>query len=798
MSAKPTYEALEKKIQQLQNEIFRIKDSENSIRTSRDELAEIFSMSLDMLCIADINTTTFLKVNPAFPQILGYTEKQLLTHSFLDFIHPDDLQSTTKMINEKLKAGVKVINFTNRYRCADGNYRWLEWVSHPKPDSGVTISVAHDISKRKQAEAKLKENETLIRLVMDNLPIGISVNSNDVPVTFEYMNDNFPKFYRTTRKALADPDSFWESVYEEPEFRDKIKKEILDDVLSGDPNRWYWEDVPITRKGKKTTYITARNIAIPEKNLMISTVWDVTGRKEVEDALRKTKRLLEETQSITKLGGWEYNFQNERLTWTDEVYRIHGLEPGDGVVDVKKAIEFYIPEQREKVEEAFQKAVEEGISYDLELQLIRADNTPIWVRTMGQPVKEGEKIVRITGNILDITARKEAEIEREKLQSQLLQSQKMESVGRLAGGVAHDFNNILGVILGHVELALEQLNQEDPVFSDLLEIQKAAQRSANLTRQLLAFARKQTVAPQILDLNAVVSGMLNMLRRLIGEDIELVWRPGEKLWPLKMDPGQIDQILANLCVNARDAINGVGKVCIGTKNIAFDSAYCANHPDTAPGRYVQISVSDNGCGMKKEVQKRLFEPFFTTKETGKGTGLGLATVYGIVKQNLGFIDIESEVNKGTTFKIYLPRDKGTKPEPTTESPKVQKFEKKGTETVLLVEDEPAILQLYKRILERLNYRVLTANTPNEALAIAEAYSEEIHLLITDVVMPEMNGRELAQRLQLLYPNLRRLFMSGYTSNIIAHQGVLDKDVNFIQKPFSQKELADKVLEALDK
>jgi two-component system cell cycle sensor histidine kinase/response regulator CckA len=381
------------------------------------------------------------------------------------------------------------------------------------------------------------------------------------------------------------------------------------------------------------------------------------------------------------------------------------------------------------------------------------------------------------------------------LESQVRQAQKMESIGRLASGVAHDFNNMLGVIIGHAELAREQVAPTQPLFDSLQEIRKAAERSAALTRQLLAFARKQTVAPSVLDLNETVEGMLKMLRRLIGEDIDLAWRPGAGVWPIKMDPSQIDQILANLCVNARDAIAGVGKFTIETHSVTFDEAYCANHLGVVRGEYVLLAVTDNGCGMDKATLDKLFEPYFTTKGIGKGTGLGLATVYGIVTQNGGFINVYSEPGHGTSFKIYLPRH-AAQTEPVRKESRVAQTAR-GHETIVVVEDEPSILDMAGQMLERLGYRVLAASTPGEAIRVAKGHAGEIHLLITDVVMPEMNGRDLAKHLVALYPGIRQLFMSGYTSSIIAHDAVLDEGVNFIQKPFSMQGLAAKVREALD-
>lgn len=381
-----------------------------------------------------------------------------------------------------------------------------------------------------------------------------------------------------------------------------------------------------------------------------------------------------------------------------------------------------------------------------------------------------------------------------RLSAQFQQAQKMEAVGLLAGGVAHDYNNMLSVILGYAELALRKVEPNQSLHADLEEIIKAANRSTEITRQLLAFARKQTIIPVVLDLNRAVESMLKMLKRLIGEDIDLAWMPEKDLYPVKMDPVQVDQILANLCVNARDAIADVGKVTIETGNAVFDETYCADHPGFIAGEYVLLAVSDDGCGMDKETIDQIFEPFFTSKEVGQGTGLGLSMVYGIVKQNNGFINVYSEPGAGTTFRIYLSRHAGQAIE--THREKAADIPLGHGEIVLLVEDEPAILNMGKIMLEQLGYRVLAADRPDEALRMAEEHAGEIQLLITDVVMPEMNGRDLAKRLQFLYPSLKILFMSGYTADVIAHRGVLDKGVNFFQKPFSLRELSVKVREAL--
>jgi PAS domain S-box-containing protein len=395
----------------------------------------------------------------------------------------------------------------------------------------------------------------------------------------------------------------------------------------------------------------------------------------------------------------------------------------------------------------------------------------------------------------DVTRRKQAEEDREKLKNMLSQAEKMNAIGRLAGGVAHDFNNKLSIITGYADFALEMTEPDSDLHQDLLEILNAAQSAAVLTRQLLTFARKEKTNPSLLDINASLEGMLSMLKRLIGENIELSWRPASSLWPVRMDAGQLDQILANLCINARDAIQNTGIISIETQNTSLGHLHCAGDPELKPGDYVQITVSDNGSGMTPDILIHIFEPFFTTKGTEQGTGLGLATVYGIVKQNHGLIRVYSEPNLGSSFKVYLPRhEEGF----TCPPPKDTGCDPcGGKETLLLVEDDPGLLALNKTMLERLGYQVLTAALPGEALLMAENCEGAIDLMITDVIMPEMNGMELAELLSKRYPTIRCLFMSGYTQAMIAQQGFLEKPEHFIHKPFSLKELALKVRDLLD-
>lgn len=429
-----------------------------------------------------------------------------------------------------------------------------------------------------------------------------------------------------------------------------------------------------------------------------------------------------------------------------------------------------------------------------------------WEKEYSYRTKQGDKrfckisTVRLSPTrflifAVDLTERKTTEDIRNKLQEQLNQVQKMESIGQLAGGIAHDFNNKLMAITGFTELAQSKMASNTPATQYLTEVQRAAHHAAALTRQLLTFARKETIAPRRLLLNDVVSQMTVMLQRIIGEAIELIWKPAPALWTIKMDSGQMDQIVTNLCINARDAIENVGTISIETANITIDDEYCTRHAGFTCGDYVLLMVSDTGCGMSREVQEKAFEPFFTTKPVGKGTGLGLATVYGIVKQNHGFINIYSEPGTGSTFRIYLPRvDSKAEANQQSETPQIQK--KTKHEIIMLVEDDPAVLKLTSTILNSDGYTLITAPSPQKACRLAEQFKGEIQLLITDVMMPEMNGQDLADTLQKLYPQIRTLFMSSFTADIITHNGALAEGMHFLQKPFSKSDLTTKVHEML--
>lgn len=524
---------------------------------------------------------------------------------------------------------------------------------------------------------------------------------------------------------------------------------------------------------------------------LISVGRDIADRKKAEDELKKSEerfRLLVENAPDAIFVRDKSSF----VYLNNAALKLFGANSAYDLIGTS-ILERYLPQKRDEIRKRMQIINELHLAVSLHQSIcLQLDGTEVDVESTAVPMTfQGEDGALVF--LRDISERVEKEKQHQRLEEQLHQSQKIESLGRLAGGVAHDYNNMLSVIIGNVELAKIRVERSDPVEENLEQILQAAIRSSDITRQLLAFARKQIVNPKVLDLNASVEGMLKMLRNLLGENLDLSWQP-KGLWPVKMDPSQLDQILANLCINARDAIADVGKMTIETDTVSFDEEYCKDHPGFIPGDFVLLAVSDNGCGMDKETLDNIFEPFFTTKQTGEGTGLGMATVYGIVKQSSGFINVYSEPGQGTTFHIYLPRCE--EENVVVQEAAASEVLKGQGETVLLVEDEVAIVRLATAMLEDLGYRIMTANTPAKALRLAESHQGDIQLLLTDVVMPEMNGRELAMQIQKIYPNLKILYMSGYTANAIAHHGILNDGINYIQKPFSRTDLSIRVREVL--
>ncbi len=676
----------------------------------------------------------------------------------------------------------ETVNQTLTGRTIDVLLRWT-LISNDQPNRSRALISIVDITERKQAGE-----------VKDSLVKAISAATEGIAITddkdrFIYVNDAHARIYGYIRDELIG--KTWRDTVS-PDLELIIERDFEKTLHNRAVGIWSGQAFAIRKDGTVVpTEITATSRWGETGNYLghICIVRDITERKRAEENYRLLFESANDGIFIQDETGFTDCNQKGAEMYGLTKEEIIGRSPSEFAPKQQ-------PDGRLSSEVAAEKirAALNGVPQVFEWQPLRADGTPFDVEITLTRLELGSRICS-QAIVRDITERKRTEEEREKLQAQLYQSQKIESVGRLAGGVAHDFNNMLSAILGYTEMAMMEGTPPETIHAYLKVIEQSALRSADLVRQLLAFARKQIVAPKVLVLNDTVAGLLKMLQRLMGEDIDFTWMPGVGLWPVRIDPSQIDQLLANLCINARDAITGVGKITIETRNAAFGETYCAVNPGFVPGEYVMLAVRDNGCGMSKEVFDHLFEPFFTTKEAGKGTGLGLATVYGIVKQNNGIINVSSEPGKGSTIKIFLPRFAGEAIEPATVSR--TETPKGHGETVLLVEDEASILNMGQDMLEALGYRVLTAGTPTEAISQVKTHTGEIDLLVTDMVMPEMNGWDLAKLLCEINPGLKCLFSSAYTVDVIAHQGVLDKGVHFLQKPFSRKDLATKVREVLE-
>ena len=721
-------------------------------------------------------------------EIIGKDDFQLAWKEQAELYQADDLGV--------IESGISKLYYDEPQTTPEGNQIWLRTSKVPlRNESNEIIGVLgmyEDITEHKKAEADKTRLLLRQRAILDNLPMMAWLK--DTESHLEMINEPYAKACGHAIDdciGKTDLDLFPEEM---------AKGYLADDhevCVSG--QKKHVEEMITSPDGIKWHH-TYKTPIYDENGLIIGTAGiaqDITERKQAEEKLSYSRSLINAALESTADGILIIGLDGKIARWNQKFVDIFHVPAELLDVTVDDPVLSFVTAQMASPEDFLARVMElnahpEESSEDT----LRLANGRV-IERYSQPLKIKEKIMGRFWSFRDITERNQAAEERERLQGQLIQAQKMESVGQLAGGVAHEFNNMLGVILGHAEMAIDQIGQAEPLYGDLEQIRRAAGRSADITRQLLAFARRQNIAPRVLDLNETIEKQLKMLRRLIGENIDLLWLPVSDLWRIKADPSQIDQILTNLCINARDAITGIGRISVKTGNCFLDDNYRKTHAGCVSGEYVLISVSDTGCGIDEQTLEHIFEPFFTTKDVGQGTGLGLAMVYGAVKQNKGFLDVASEPGEGTVFTIYIPRYLATATTGQKTGDRGVTPAEGGRETILLVEDEPSVLQMTTRMLQRLGYSVLTASTPAEAIRLAEAPYVEIHLLLTDVIMPEMNGRDLAEQLLTINNGIKCLFMSGYTSDIIDNQGLLIEGMRFIQKPFSKNELASKIREMLD-
>ncbi|MGC2529511.1 MAG: PAS domain S-box protein [Candidatus Acidiferrum sp.] len=630
-------------------------------------------------------------------------------------------------------------------------------------------------------EAATAETVRRQALAMDSAADGISILGEDGKHI--YANTAFARMmgYEGPESMLGLP---WQEIYDPRDialWRDKVRQSLLAD------GKWFDQ---INLRRRDGTVIPVEMAVTSLANGVTACIGhDISERKEAEkaraDAENKYRTLVEQVAAISYIaelglqGAWHYV--------SPQIEAITGYSQDEWMANSQDWMR-HIPKEDHGVIVTAEEASLRGERFQAEYRIVRKDGTVIWVNDTAVVVEGSNSHPVMEGIIVDIT-------ERKLLENQLQQSRRMEAVGRLAGGIAHDFNNLLTIIKGYAELALQRTGIQPELRGDVMQIENASERASMLIRQLLAFSRRQVLQPKVIDLNAIVLGLDKLLARLMGEHIEMVTRCGTNVGNVKADPAQVEQVIMNLVVNARDAMPKGGRLTVETCNVDLDSTYARDHVSVKPGAYVMLAVSDTGMGMNPETVAHIFEPFFTTKESGQGTGLGLSTVYGIVKQSGGYIWVYSEPGKGTTFKVYLPRvaEQVESKSGAVEIPGTGK----GSETILLVEDEEAVRELASRILSAKGYSVVAAKNAREAEEFAAKNAREIHLLLTDIIMPGTSGRELAKRITARHPRTRVLYMSGYTDNVLAQGGVLEEGLSFLQKPFTPGALVQKVRDVLD-
>jgi len=786
-------DALNKMMNTIGCDFTKRKQAEETIRESEKKYRTILESMQESYFEIDLkgNYTFF---NDSLCEDHGYSRQELMGMNYKAYTTPETAKRAYQFFNEIYRTGRPKRSLDHVIIRKDGSRRIIDMsISLMLSPSGEPIGfwgVGRDVTERIEAEQALKKSEERYRTILDTMEEGYF--EDDLKGTLTFINDAGCRLMGYDRDELI---GMTYRNYSSPETARHMYEVYHRIFESGNPE--FMMDYEIIRKdGSVRTHqanaALLRDHAGEPKGFRIL-VRDVTERKKAEDALRLSEERYRTILDTMEEGYYEVDLKGSFTFVNDAGCRLLGYER-DELVGMNYR-NYHSPETARHMYEVYHPMFETGkTEFLMDYEVIRKDgsvrthqaNSTILRDHAGRP-----KGFRVLAR--DITERKRAEDEKAKLEAQLLQAQKMESVGRLAGGVAHDFNNMLSVILGYTELIKLRLEPDNPLLHDLMEIERAAGRSKDITAQLLAFSRKQIISPRPMNLNDLISSTQKTLARLIGEDIDLRFYPGEGLWSIRFDLSQMEQILVNLAVNARDAMPHGGKLTVETANILMNEDYCRVHLGSTPGPYVLLAVSDNGSGMDKETLQNVFEPFFTTKEIGKGTGLGLATVYGIVQQNNGFINVYSEQGQGTTFKIYLPRsmDGVEVSEEILEQPVAL-----GSGKILLVEDDDLMRKMTTDMLKTIGYSVLAVGSPLDALSICEEKDARFDLVITDVVMPGMSGRELRDKLGIIRPDIKVLFMSGYTSNVIVHHGVLEEGVHFIQKPFSLNDFARKIQEAM--
>jgi two-component system cell cycle sensor histidine kinase/response regulator CckA len=728
--------------------------------------------------IYDLKTLEFIAVNDAAVAHYGYSREEFLHMRITEIRPPEELPSLFSNMEHQRTEWVH--SGQARHRLKDGTIIDVEYDSHTLevPRQDAVIVVARDITERKRSEERLY----LLSQIVERSPEMIGLGDPDGHIT--YAN-------RAFLKALGYSEEEILGKHFSCTFSPRNPAALMAEIVKGETKYlegegWQGECLRIRRDGTEFPVLLSRGAIKTPEGRAVGTFGvsrDITERKREEEDIRRLAAIVESSFDAIM----STTLEGDVLTWNSGAERIYGYSAAE---IIGRNIGIVVPaEQHEEVSVALGKVKQGEKLEQFETTAVRKDGKVIHILLTASPIKDASgRIVGISDIVRDISDGK-------RMEQMFRQAQKMEAVGRLAGGVAHDFNNLLGVIIGYTETLLDRIGHEAELRGQAEQIGKAANRAAALTRQLLAFSRQQVLEAKILNLDIVVAEVEKMLHRLIGEDIEILTLLNSSPGSVKADQGQMEQVIMNLAVNARDAMPHGGKLIIETSNVDASEEYAQSHQPFLAGKYILLTVSDTGIGMNQETKSHLFEPFFTTKELGRGTGLGLATVYGVVKQSGGYIWAYSEPGQGSVFKIYLPRvdQAALKIRPSGESVQLLR----GTETVLLVEDEQSLRALTRDLLERSDYQVLEASSGDHALEVAERHGGPIHLLLTDVVMPGMNGAALAANLAPLHPEMKVLFMSGYTGGFATQIGLLAAGAKVLQKPFSRDALLRKLREVLE-
>lgn len=760
--------------------------TEEQLRLSQQKYLNIFQLMPDMIGITRLSDGHIIEVNAGFERCSGWSEQEAVGRSSLDLGLWDEGTRARAVAIVREHGRLDNFEFVMGTKSGEKRNALMYLTPIQVKEEECLYFMVHDITPLKQTQTILEKERGTLRILLQTIPALVWMKDPDG--VYLACNSRFERFFGAHEAEILGKTDY---DFVDAQLADIFRENDRKAITAGKPSvneEWVTYSDDGHRELLETTKTPVHDA---EGNLIgvMGIARDITEQCKTEDELKneriRFRNLVDSVDGIV----WEADAETFTFTYvSQQAERLLGF-PVEEWTRPGFWIDHLHPEDRAWAPTFCVERTAQQQDHAFEYRFIARDGSIVWLHDIVTVVGENGCPRWLRGIMVDTTGKKLEEAEKLKLEAQLRQAQKMEAIGRLAGGVAHDFNNKLAVILGYADMASRAGSASERYRDYLGQITKAANLSRELTRQLLAFSRQELISPRIIDLNDMVRDSQKGLCRFIGEDIRVEVRMAENLWAINMDPTQVDQIIMNLVVNARDAMTDGGLLTMETQNVTIDKAYAAGHPEVALGDYVQLAVSDTGCGMDQETQLHIFEPFYTTKEAGKGTGLGLATIYGIVTQNNGFVHVYSEPGIATTFRIYFPRCNDLIHVPVPVEPSLQLVH---PATILLVEDEEAVRDITAEILQEIGYNILVATTPQNALELCAASSEHIDLLLTDVIMPEMNGRNLSRRIAEVQPDIRVLFMSGYTAEVIDQKGILAEGLNFIQKPFDRAALHYKI------